>query len=51
MKWEYKTVIEDTPMWSNELALHGEQGWELCGILEYARNYYFYFKRLIREED
>lgn len=49
MKWEYITKWEDSPMLSKELDALGKQGWELCGVIEYARSYYYYFKKLIND--
>lgn len=47
MKWEYKTIWDTKPILPSDLNKEGEQGWELCGVLGSARNYYYYFKRLI----
>lgn len=49
MKWVYKTVWENTPISSSKLDELGEWGWELCGVIEYARSYYYYFKKLIND--
>ena len=45
MKWEYKTMWESSPMSGLELDQQGAWGWELCGVVEYGRSYYYYFKR------
>lgn len=49
MKFEYRLVKKDIPMSPHDMDKLGEEGWELCGILEYASIYHYYFKKLIEE--
>ena len=50
MKWEYKTVLEDIPMWAS-IQPHMENKDGIVWCIEYARHYYYYFKRFVREDD
>ena len=49
MKWTYKTVWNNIPMTDSDLEKLGIFGWELCGVVVYARNYYYHFKKLVNE--
>lgn len=52
MKWEYR--VETSMQWypgsqCRELNDAGKEGWELVSVVEFDRNFYYYLKRLVKE--
>jgi hypothetical protein len=48
IKYEYKTILDQSLMYSNEMNEYGNEGWELCALWrDKVGNFVYYFKRVI----
>lgn len=46
MKYEYKIDRATYQLREKDLNEYGEQGWELCSVVEVCGDFYYYSKRI-----
>jgi hypothetical protein len=45
--WEYLPISSETPLISEQLNLHGSEGWELVSVVKATEYMYVFKKRLV----